>query len=241
MTRRMTLPEANPELMESWNHDLNRGLDLDTLTVSSMDMAWWDCATHGTFQARVRNRARGTGCQKCAFEAMRQSKITPAPGNSLAEVAPDIAKTWHVELNGSLTPKDLAGGSKHVAWWSCPDHGPWRASLNSRTKSGAGCRKCSTAAIALIRATPPSGRSLADRCPDMAAQWHPTLNGLLTPKDVMPGSRKVVWWDCPEHGAWQQSLNVRYSQGCGCPPCGLAKAKAKFNETMAKKRVSEAV
>lgn len=229
--------------MESWDHTLNEGLDPANLRLTSPDLVWWNCGVHGAFQAKVRSRARAyqpTGCQKCALEAMRQSKITPVEGNSLAEVAPEVAESWHVELNGSLTPRDLAAGSRHKAWWTCPTHGPWQAAVVSRALKGHGCRKCSFDAKALKASTPQPGRSLADRRPDMAAQWHPTLNGDLTPKDVLPGSRKVVWWDCPDHGPWQQSLNVRYSQGCGCPPCGVTKIKAANLAHAARKKAAAA-
>jgi hypothetical protein len=41
---------------------------------------------------------------------------------------------------------------------------------------------------------PKAGESLADLFPDVASQWHPTLNGDLTPLDVSKGSDKHVWW-----------------------------------------------
>jgi hypothetical protein len=39
---------------------------------------------------------------------------------------------------------------------------------------------------------------LATLRPDLAAQWHPTMNKKLKPTDVMPTSNKEVWWhgDC---------------------------------------------
>jgi len=30
--------------------------------------------------------------------------------------------------------------------------------------------------------------------PKLAEEWHPTKNGNLTPKDVLPKSGKKVWW-----------------------------------------------
>ena len=34
--------------------------------------------------------------------------------------------------------------------------------------------------------------------PRVAKEWHPTKNGKLTPRDVVFGSARVVWWKCPE-------------------------------------------
>lgn len=57
---------------------------------------------------------------------------------------------------------------------------------------------------------PKPGKSLADIRPDMAAVWHPTLNGELTPKDVTPNSTYNAWWTCDKGHAydlWVTRLN----------------------------------
>jgi hypothetical protein len=58
--------------------------------------------------------------------------------------------------------------------------------------------------------------------PQVAAQWHPTKNGDLTPDQVTAGVGKKVWWKCPnglDH-EWQSTVNNRtkpnYEQGCPC-------------------------
>ncbi len=57
-------------------------------------------------------------------------------------------------------------------------------------------------------------------CPDIAAQWHPSLNGALTPEMVTPGSNKKVWWQCPEGHVWKSVVYPRTgAQQCGCPVC----------------------
>ena len=39
-------------------------------------------------------------------------------------------------------------------------------------------------------------RSLQNRFPEIAAEWHPTKNAPLTAKEVTYGSNKIVWWQC---------------------------------------------
>jgi|SaaInlStandDraft_7_1057024.scaffolds.fasta_scaffold262897_1 hypothetical protein len=39
--------------------------------------------------------------------------------------------------------------------------------------------------------------------PDVAKEWHPTKNKLLTLKDVTPGCNKKVWWKCKGGHEWQ--------------------------------------
>ena len=67
--------------------------------------------------------------------------------------------------------------------------------------------------------------SLAELNPALAAQWHPTLNGELTPADVAPDSHRIAWWllphDDPETGKhfdfeWSTTISSR-ANGDGCP------------------------
>ena len=63
-------------------------------------------------------------------------------------------------------------------------------------------------------------RSLKNRFPEIAKQWHPTKNALLTPDGVSYGSQKKVWWQCsknPEH-EWKAVIANR-TKGSGCPEC----------------------
>lgn len=62
--------------------------------------------------------------------------------------------------------------------------------------------------------------TLALKKPQMASQWHPTMNGDLTPKDVACNSHKIVWWQCeknPEH-VWDAPV-VSQRLVKTCPYC----------------------
>jgi hypothetical protein len=65
-----------------------------------------------------------------------------------------------------------------------------------------------------------SKQSLAVTHPDLAAQWHPTKNGDLTPFDVVAGTGKKIWWKCPNGSdhEWKASGNSRV-RPVGCPFC----------------------
>jgi hypothetical protein len=62
--------------------------------------------------------------------------------------------------------------------------------------------------------------SFADKFPEIAKQWHPTLNGNLKPTDVSIGSGRVVYWICPNNAEhiWQTRISSR-ALGRGCPFC----------------------
>ena len=56
--------------------------------------------------------------------------------------------------------------------------------------------------------------------PKLAKEWHPTKNRKLTPRDVMPGSGKKVWWQCSKGHEWQAIIRNRSkAKGIGCPEC----------------------
>ena len=58
--------------------------------------------------------------------------------------------------------------------------------------------------------------------PELAAEWHPTKNGALTPSDVTPGSGKKVWWICQNGHEWETYIYNR-KKGHGCPYCAGVK------------------
>ena len=90
---------------------------------------------------------------------------------------------WHESRNGTLRPEDVPAGSRDRVWWRCyegPDH-EWQAQVRSRTIRGVGCPFCTHRLVA------PS-EALATTHPDIAAQWHPTRNGVKTPADYTYGS-----------------------------------------------------
>lgn len=61
--------------------------------------------------------------------------------------------------------------------------------------------------------------SLATQHPAVAAEWHPTLNGDLTPLGVRPSAHRKVWWLCTKGHAYQAFVDLRTSKGTGCGFC----------------------
>ncbi|WP_370653218.1 MULTISPECIES: zinc-ribbon domain-containing protein [Mycobacterium] len=75
-------------------------------------------------------------------------------------------------------------------------------------------------------------RSLLYEFPRIAAEWHPTRNGSRTPRDVNPGSKLPVWWQCAECGhEWRVRPGHRTKAGgTGCPQCAASR-RARQNRT----------
>jgi hypothetical protein len=64
-------------------------------------------------------------------------------------------------------------------------------------------------------------KSLTETHPEVAKQWHPILNGDLTPNSVTKGSHKKVWWKCSkgEDHEWLTRVGLRTSGETSCPIC----------------------
>lgn len=66
----------------------------------------------------------------------------------------------------------------------------------------------------------PGFNDLATTHPALAAEWHPTKNGDLTPQQVSKGSIKSVWWYREECGhEWTSRPNSRTASKAGCAVC----------------------
>lgn len=210
--RATALQTLRPRLAREWHTPRNGALTARDVTLASNKVVWWRCrrdAEH-EWRAAVAARAmRGTGCPFCA--GRRASSR-----NSLATMAPAASRELHPTKNGSLRAEDLPAGSDRLVWWKCPN-GPdheWRTRVRRRGIMGRGCPYCGGALTSLQT-------SLQVRAPAYAAEWHPTRNGTLTPRDVGIGSKRRVWWRCRRRRdhEWQAMVKGRVHYRLGCPFC----------------------
>ena len=136
------------------------------------------------------------------------------PGfNDLASQNPVLAAQWDTERNGTLTPQQVTLASNRKAWWICEKGHSFQAVIASRA-NGTGCPYCTNKKVLA------GFNDLATVEPRIAAEWHPTLNGSLTPEMVTAGSRKKVWWECAYGHVWKAAIYSRAGKRkCGCPVC----------------------
>ena len=73
------------------------------------------------------------------------------------------------------------------------------------------------------------GVSLAIARPNIAAEWHPTKNGALTPWHVGLGTHQKVWWLGSCCHEWNALISNRV-RGTGCPYCASRKVLIDFND-----------
>jgi len=74
-----------------------------------------------------------------------------------------------------------------------------------------------------------STTNLAEKFPQLSLEWHPILNGVLTPCDVSPSGKMKVWWQCKQcNEPFEASLNNR-SKDRGCPYCAGKRSNSNNN------------
>lgn len=209
--------EGRQELLDQWTAEINLPLTPDNTSHGSKRKVWWQCEKGHRWQAEVHTRTgSGSGCPVCA------GKVAQAGENDLATLFPDLARQWHPTRNGEITPEQVLPGSHRMVWWVCEKGHVWRSQVRSRA-AGCGCPVCANREIR------PADNSLATKYPQLAAQWHPTKNGPLTPEQIPPGTIRKVWWRCEKGHEWQAGVASRVS-GCGCPVCAGKKVIAGEND-----------
>ncbi len=196
------------DVAEDWHPTRNGNVRPEDVLAGSSRPVWWKCRHACDHEWRASPHARiqrMSGCPFCA--RLRVSHAT-----SLASVAPKLATEWHRTRNGSITPNDVAANSSHKVWWGCAEGHEWQATIYNRRR-GSGCPYCTGRRL-------DKNLSLAVTAPEIAREWHPTRNGLLTPRDVSERSKQSVWWICARGHERRSPVSARAGKRrLGCPIC----------------------
>lgn len=196
------------QLLEQWDAQRNLPLTPDLVTYGSKQKVWRKCEKGHIWQASVWTRTgSGTYCPFCA------EKMPVAGENDLQSRYPELARERH-PMHNEITPQQVTPCSNRKIWWKCELGHSYQAVIGARTMRGNGCPYCTG------RKVLPGFNDLATLQPEIAKQWHPALNGTLTPDQVTAGSHRKVWWQCPEGHVWQTVIYARTgSRKSGCPVC----------------------
>ena len=166
-----------PELAAQWHPTKNAEKKPTDFWCASSFSAWWQCPNDSshTWKSKIRSRAQNPelGCPICSRVAYSVKIRRP-----LEETHPQLLKEWHARK----------------VWWRClanPSH-EWESTVRNRAIRGNGCPFCAGQYA-------DKTNSLAALYPQLAAEWHPSKNGKLTPDNVTCGSAKKVWWRCAKN------------------------------------------
>lgn len=144
--------------------------------------------------------------------AINQMYFHERKKRTLAVEYPEIAREW--SARNPDKPDAVFSGSPRKVWWHCPKcHQEYQATIANRTKRKSNCPFCAN-----LQAY--ENNCLATLRPEIAAQWHSELNLPLTPYDVVPGSEKEAYWQCPKGHVWKSPIYYRTGpRGNNCPIC----------------------
>jgi predicted nucleic acid-binding Zn-ribbon protein len=214
-----SLQGVHPDVAAEWHPTMNGGVKPTDVRPASNKRAWWRCKEGHEWSVPPCDRRRGERCPTCADIEGAIKKSTPKLGQSLQDLRPDLAAEWHPTRNDPLTPSDVNPGSKTRRWWRCRSCGhDWQTDPDHRTRRSHGCPSCAPKKQGITSSTPKPGESLGEKMPELAAEWHPTLNAPMTPFDVRPRGGASVWWRCRLGHEWKAKVAPR-AVGIGCPRC----------------------
>lgn len=199
------LQTVNPALALEWNYEKNVGITPCDIAANSHKTVWWKCSEGHEWQAKIDNRNKGRSCPYCSGQKVLKGY------NDLQTINPTLASEWNYIKNGDLKPEFFTANSGDKVWWKCGEGHEWQATIGNRN-SGTGCPYCAGQKVL-------SGfNDLQTVNPTVSREWSYERNNVLTPKDIVPFSDKIVWWKCSKGHEWKAAVKDR-SRGTGCPVC----------------------
>ena len=217
------LASKHPELIKEWHPTKNENLMPDEVLYTSHKKVWWLCSICGyEWQTEILVRHEGHNCPNCLNIKVWNSKY------------PDLIKEWHPTKNNQNTPYGInCGDNKTLYWWKCEKGHEWQATCSSRINGYKKCPICHSIPNARP-ITLPQKLSLLAQYPNIAAEWHPTKNGALTPSNTRFNSSKTVWWLGKCSHEWQANVVTRTNGTGACPYCSGARLLKGFNDLSTK-------
>jgi hypothetical protein len=153
---RNSVADTRPDLVAAWS--ARNSLRPDEVLPGSGHLIWWNCdAGHAPFAMPALRRTNGKGCPKCG-NIKRNLAIAytgPKPGESLAELRPDLVAEWDTAKN-TVTPAEVGTKTDRVGFWVCSKAGrSYEQKIRSRCNAKE-CPCCRTERLAARKVSPKS-------------------------------------------------------------------------------------
>lgn len=187
----------DPVLSALWDREKNP-TDAAAVPTRTYHLAWWLCPAGHSFQRAPRMMLRDASCPTC--------KVSSS-SDSIASRRPTLVPLWHPSKNGELQPSAVETTRTDYFWWQCSSGHEFRRAPILMVRDST-CPCCALAAT-----------SVAAVNPAVAAEWHPTRNGTLTPDQVDADHLMNAWWVCPQGHEYQATVRSRARGNRRCPTC----------------------
>ncbi len=203
------LTKMAPEVAKEWHPTKNGKLKPDQVIAGGKEKHWYRCKKDKSheWESQTYMRVKGGKCPDCTHSRVSKD-------NCLNKDFPYVAAQLHPTKNGDKNGDNIAAQSSTKYWFTCPkgpDH-EWQATPANRTSRGSGCPACVGKQISITNC-------LATISPKTAKQWDKKRNGKLTPSNVSPHSKEIVWWLCEDGHSWQQMIRKRVKSPVICWDC----------------------
>lgn len=169
---------------------------------------WWECPTcHYQFERVIAYQTQKNGdCPRCLIAQKCQH-------HHLGLTHPQIAQTLLSDKNEGWEAIHLTASSNRKLWWRCEQCGRhYETRVSERIKNHR-CGYCAKRKVSSLNA-------LSVMNPSLAKEWHPRLNGDVTPDEIAVNSNRIFWWLCSRCGySWRSACKTRNLQQTQCPAC----------------------
>lgn len=199
------LATTHPDAAAEFDAELN-GVTAQEVGASSSTKYHWRCHKDHSYLSTPSNRAHaGTGCPICL------NRKVVFGVNDLTTTHPELVAEWDPAWLGRIPPATCHAGSKRWAHWVCPAGHSYIARINERV-AGRSCYECTDERVRVTE------QHLALTHPELAAEWHTTMNGRLLPQHRTAGSRDEVYWLCSQGHYYKERIERRV-RGYKCKVC----------------------
>ena len=133
-----SLADTNPDIAAEWDYEANAPLIPEMFSRGSDKEVFWKCEKgHPSWDMGIGGRTSKMpqGCPYCSGKRV-------APGESLKDLYPRLAREWHPTLN-KKGPADYAPMSGVVVWWKCNKGHEWQKMIKQRSIRQTPCQICS--------------------------------------------------------------------------------------------------
>lgn len=174
------------------------------------------------YQAILRNRdVNGIDkCRDCSYKTSSENKKRNIPFEKSIQY---YALSNNMEYlireysdKNQYDPSKINHYTLDEVFWKCPLFGEeheYLMRVRDRIHTGLNCPYCSNYRVNHTNC-------LATIHPELAGEWHDTLNEDMTPYNTSYRNPKKVWWKCLNgHPPFEQSVYCRSRLKYGCPEC----------------------
>ncbi len=207
-----------PELIDCWHPVRNGDIEITDVSPGSHYMAWWICydAECGCVHEYKQIVYLKISAYKNYKDGKTNSHCVYCNGSmcdyhkSIKYLRPDLMEEWDYELNKKIDPETMPLGSNTIIHWICKKgcqykecepinekvdinkcKHRWKTAMLSRGLTNSKCPYCLIAPQSICY-----HQSIEFTHPELAKEWHPTLNKDLQPHQVSNKSNKRVHWKC---------------------------------------------